>query len=248
MAEQLSGDDLMAVHAATLFVLDDEGRIVRENDPDESAGPLAFVISTGLRQGLHRHVTLADDLARHLAGCVGRFPAWRDPDEAPAALPAMRALLAAGRGRCDVERVLIHHLPRQCAPSGPFEVVASGTDAGDALVERLRRQGLPPHLVAAGFVGLADFWAPWCAMLVDGTIASLAFAARLGRAGAEIGVHTFPPWRSRGLAAAAAAHWAGHPDLAGKALFYSTAFDNRSSRRVAGRLGLELFAWGLRFG
>lgn len=248
MTKGRSVDDLMAVHAATLFVLDEDGRIVRENDPDESPGPLAFLASTAAGQSLHLHRMLSGDLALRLAEGLDRAPPWRDPGTAPAALPAFRALLAGLRSPLTVEPWLTHCLPHRPAPSNGLAVVASGTEEGAALIEALRGRGMPEHLAAAGFVGPADLWAPWCAVLDDGAIAALAFTARLGREGAEIGVHTFPAWRSRGFAAAATAHWAAHPDLAGKALFYSTAFDNRSSRRVAARLGLDLFAWGLRFG
>ncbi|CEJ10319.1 hypothetical protein BN1110_00591 [bacterium YEK0313] len=236
----------MTVHAATLFVRDDRGRIVRENDPDESAGPLAFLAATPDRQSLHLHQMLPDDLARRLAEQLDRAPPWRDPEAEPAMLSVLSALLAGLRSPLAIERVLIHRLPHRPASSDGSDVVASGTAAGKALIDGLRRDGMPAHLVAAGFVGLTDFWAPWCAVLDEGAIASLAFAARLGRDGAEIGVNTFPGWRSRGLAALATAHWAAHPDLAGKALFYTAAIGNLSSRRVAERLGLDRFGWGLR--
>jgi predicted GNAT family acetyltransferase len=77
-------------------------------------------------------------------------------------------------------------------------------------------------------------------------IASIAFAARLGAGGAEVGVYTFPGWRSKGLAAAVTAKWSAHPDLEERELFYSTTISNISSRRVAARLGLQQFAISLR--
>jgi predicted GNAT family acetyltransferase len=81
---------------------------------------------------------------------------------------------------------------------------------------------------------------------VEGEIAAMAFAARLSDAGAEIGVYTFPAYRGQGCAAAATAAWSSLAALSGRELFYSTLTSNRSSQRVAERLGLEQIGVGLR--
>jgi predicted GNAT family acetyltransferase len=98
---------------------------------------------------------------------------------------------------------------------------------------------MPEALVALGFVDVGEFWAPWCVALEGDEIASIAFAARLGPAGAETGVATVPALRGRGFAAAATAGWASLPALDGRTLFYSTSRTNLSSQRVAQRLGLR---------
>jgi predicted GNAT family acetyltransferase len=99
---------------------------------------------------------------------------------------------------------------------------------------------MPAGLAGMGFAGIADLWMPWCAAHRDGTVASVAFAARLSPTGAELGVATAPEARGHGLAAAVTATWSAHPDLAGRARFFTTAVENHSSRRVAERLGLRL--------
>ena len=81
---------------------------------------------------------------------------------------------------------------------------------------------MPRHVVDAGFANVRDFWTPWCVALDGGVIAAVAFAARLGARGAEVGVHTFPDWRSRGPAAAVMAKWTYHPELASRELFIFT--------------------------
>ena len=98
---------------------------------------------------------------------------------------------------------------------------------------------MPGYMVVAGFKSIADFWEPWCAVVEDGEIASMCFAARLGDKGAEAGVYTFPKYRGRGLAAAVTASWSSMPSLNHRALFYSTSTSNTSSQRVAARLGLR---------
>jgi hypothetical protein len=49
-----------------------------------------------------------------------------------------------------------------------------------------------------------------------------------------------PEARGRGLAGILAAAWSRHPELAGRACFYTVAEENRSSLRVAERLRLRL--------
>src|SRR5690606_28612580 len=110
---------------------------------------------------------------------------------------------------------------------------------GARLEETLIRDGMQPDLVEMGFRQVSDLWAPWCLALQDGQIASLAFAARLGGGGAELGLATLPAFRGRGLAAAATAGWSALPALAGRTLFYSTAASNLASQRVVAKLGLK---------
>jgi predicted GNAT family acetyltransferase len=84
--------------------------------------------------------------------------------------------------------------------------------------------------------------------LAGDDIAALAFAARLGERGAEIGVVTLPQFRGRGFAAAATAAWSALPMLQDRALFYSTHRDNLSSQRVIARLGLPFLGVSMRLG
>ncbi len=135
-----------------------------------------------------------------------------------------------------VERSLIYHLPIQSVMTNDRTFVCSSTEEGERLLNTLEQTGLPKHMVEAGFASVRDFWAPWCAVMDGQTTAALAFAARLAVGGVEVGVYTFPGWRSRGLAAAVTAKWSSLPALAGRELFYSASSDNHSSQKVAERL------------
>jgi GNAT acetyltransferase len=146
------------------------------------------------------------------------------------------ALLGAGR----VEHELTFVLPERALVPHRGSVVASGTPAGDALLARLQSEGMPAGLAGMSFADTGDLWPPWCAALGGDTVVSVAFTARLSPLGAEAGVATAPEARGRGLAAAVTAAWSMHPTLAGRACFYTTDAENRSSRRVAERLGLRL--------
>lgn len=106
--------------------------------------------------------------------------------------------------------------------------------------------GVPESWFDLGFHGVADFWSPWCAAIVDGEVASLACAARLTDSGAELGLVTAKAFRGRGFGAAATAGWSRLPTLRSRTLFYSTDRDNASSKRVASRLGLRHHGASLR--
>ena len=97
---------------------------------------------------------------------------------------------------------------------------------------------MPDALAALGFRSVADLWPPWCAAVVGGEVASLAFSSRLTPVGAELGLVTLPSHRGKGLAAAATAGWSALSALEGRTLFYSTARSNLASQRVAAKLGL----------
>ncbi|HEX2376869.1 MAG TPA: GNAT family N-acetyltransferase [Gaiellales bacterium] len=163
-----------------------------------------------------------------VAGAVIRLRQDVDEDAA--------VLLRADR----IERELTFVVDHPTAPVPGVPIVMSGTPDAAELVARLESDGLPAGLAGMGFAGTGDLWEPWCAALDGDEIVSVAFAARLSPLGAEAGVATVPGNRGRGLAAAVTAAWSQHPQLAARACFYTTAEDNRSSRRVAERLSLRL--------
>jgi RimJ/RimL family protein N-acetyltransferase len=231
----------LRLSVATTFVLSRAGRLLRENDPDRSPAPHAYLCGCpgGSLSFFRADVpeAVADEVAE-LAD-TGR---WPDTDAPPPFVGRALDLLK----QTSAEVSLVYALPHdRGSQAGRF--VDSGTAEGDALIERLRRD-MPSHLSGAGFVSVGDFWPPWCVALDGGVIAAIAFAARINARGAAAGVYTFPTFRGRGLAAAVTARWSAHPDLAQRTLFYSTSVTNRSSRAVARRLGLRRIGRGLRIG
>lgn len=234
--------DRLARDAAASFVLTDAGRILRENDPDASVGPRLAML--GCAEGNLAFVRrdVPDEVAAALVRDVAEAAPWSGADTLPTCADALVRRLAPVTS---VEPSLVFALPHATA-AADARIVAGGTGEGEALLAGLARDGMPAHLVEAGFVGAGDFWAPWCVRLDRGEIAAIAFAARLGAAAAEVGVFTFPRWRSQGFAAAVTAAWSGLPELKDHELFYSCLASNRSSRRVAARLGLTHIGMGLR--
>jgi RimJ/RimL family protein N-acetyltransferase len=238
----------LAQDAVATFDLCGDGRFRCENDPDRSPGPRLFL--AGCPGG--NLVRLRHDVGEATAACIrarlADEPPWSDPEVRPTCLLDLTDLLSR-EGPVEVMgSAVIHALPRGLAFATRARIVRSETEEGGRLLARLARDGMPQALAEAGFVGVGDFWAPWCVAFEGDQIAAMAFAARTGRRGASIGVYAFPRFRGRGLAAAVTADWANHPGLAGRALFYSALSANTSSLRVIARLGLPPIGVSLRMG
>jgi hypothetical protein len=219
-----------------------------------------YLLRCATGHGIAFRHDVPDAAARELAALAADEPTLAGPDDPSRYLDDYLALLApvtvvdhgltwrlppdvctaASRTPPDALETASH---TACAAGEPT-IIASGTPAGDALIVELDRQ-MPPALVAVGFVNTGELWPPWCMAVVDGEIASIAFAARLGADAAAAGVFTLAPYRGRGLAARVTAAWAAHSALADRELFYGTSTTNRSSQRVVARLGLPFFGRAL---
>jgi len=95
---------------------------------------------------------------------------------------------------------------------------------------------------------LAGRLGAWVMAVVDRRVVSICHTPVANDRAAEAGTWTRPDFRGRGLAAACTAEWARLLRPSGRLLFYSTSRSNRSSQRVAGRLGLRQLGclWQLR--
>ncbi len=227
---------LINLEHETRFDIAPDGRIEREAAPDGGPGPQMFLAgcAEGVAVRLGRDVR--DDLAVELNDLAADEPPMPRPGDAPRHLDRYLALLGAG---CAAHPGLAFHLPHGPRPEGGAEMILSGTPEAARLEARFAREGMPPPLLAMKIREVADLWPPYCLILQDGEIASMAFASRLGRRGVELGLETLPPYRGRGLAVQAVIGWSGHPALADRTLFYSTARSNLASQRVAAKLGLR---------
>ena len=239
----LDGLAFLRLEAATTFVLDDRGRILRENDPDQSPGPRVAFVSCAEGGVAHVRADVDDRVAAKIADLFSAEPPWVSPHVLPNCLAEVFALLEPATRS---EASLSYRMPSRLPVDSQRQWLESETGAGEAFLAVLRTAGIPRHLVEAGFASVADFWPPWCVLIEDGVIAALAFAARISAEGAAVGVYTFPAFRGRGLAAAVTARWSSHPALTGRTLFYGTSVNNISSQRVAARLELERVGMMLR--
>lgn len=237
-------NDWLDIDYRTLFRLHPDRRIERENDPECSPAPRFWLgrCADGSLAGVRADVPtpIADELAR----LADSEPPMADRMQ-PAHLERYLALLApVPHWNIGLVYPLPHALRFDTDPR--VALIGGDSDAGRHLLHALSTQGMPEGLFSMGFRHVADLWAPWCAAVVDGEVASVAFAARLSEIGAELGLATAPAFRGRGLAAAVTAAWSRLPSLQTRTLFYSADSDNRASQRVASRLGLTLRGTTLR--
>ena len=245
-AHKLTTDrDLIKIHAETLFVLTESGRIHSENKPDMSGGPRFYLAGWESGNVFHIHRDVADVTAQALATLASDEPPLFVSHGEPRYLDEYVELLAASEAQ--VGKGLNYVFPGEFTYDHPAPLVMSGTPEGDRLVKEMTtNDSIPDGLKSIGFHTPADIWEPWCFALHDGEIASIGETVRMGSAGVEVGVDTPPELRGRGYGAAATAGWALHPAIRDRVRFYGHARSNDSSRRVTERLGLRYIGASLR--
>jgi GNAT superfamily N-acetyltransferase len=228
---------LLKLEIETCQVMAAPDRFVRTNSPGNHHGPLIAVAGCAAGNAAAVHADLDDALARQVLDFVAAAPAWADG----ARLPPWIGALA---GMVEIDPATLAGGPAWRLPNGlafahQARFVAGESEEGAAMLARFEADGMPPALFEAGYVDVSELWAPWGAAMVGDEVAALCCAARLTERGAEAGLYTFPPHRGQGLGAAVTAAWSRLPSLAGKTLFYSTQWTNRSSIAVTQRLGLR---------
>jgi hypothetical protein len=230
---------LLGIQAATLFELTESGRLRHQNSPDRSPAPRMWMGGSAAGNIVRMRVDVREDTAHAIEALVAREPPMTEAHSVPVHIDDYAELLGAEAPVEEVSGGMTYAFPDSLEYEHAARVVSSHTPEGAQLLARLQAEGMPEDLVQMGFVEARDFWPPWCAALDEGTIASVAFTARLSSVGAEVGVATAPASRGRGFAAATTVEWASSPSLEGRVLFYSTKATNVSSQRVADRLRLR---------
>jgi hypothetical protein len=239
---------LLAADLATIVDADASGRFSRVNSPGNDPPPRAILMSCAEGALVGVRADVEAERAAAVRAIVAGEPPWNDPEQPP----VWRAAIAEALGLPpEAESAVpgpIYALPRGLAFETEAAIVLSEEPGGEVLLARLRREGMSPAMVAAGFTDAGELWPPWCVAIVDGDIAATAFAARTGAGGLEVGVYTLEAFRGRALAAAVTAAWTRLPSLEGRTLFYSTSVTNRASQAVTAKLGLRRFGVSLGIG
>jgi len=229
---------LLGLHRQTAFTFDDRGRMTCESAPDRSRGR-RFSLA-GCREGNLAVIRddVSDPAARELELLVAQEPPLCLPESVPDHLESYLSVLDAEGSPVAPLFGLLWTFSGPVTYQRGVELVWSGTAQGDELMARFDHV-VPASLASAGFRVPTDLWEPWCVAMEDGQVGSIAETVRKGTRGAEVGVDTAVGLRGHGLGAAATAGWSSHPELEQMSLFYSTARENMSSRRLTERLGLH---------
>ena len=234
--------DLVAAQVATLFVLTDAGRIVRENDPPRSAGPRLYIGGCESGNVVHTRHDVGDAVTREIVALAAEEPPLREPRSRPLHLDAYVALLAP-EAPVEVSLGVTYVVPDSLEYAHGVTLACSGSREGDRVLAGIAAHGMPTALAEMGYT---TFWEPWCVAMHEGEIASVVETVRNAPVGVEAGVSTVPVLRGRGYAAAATFGWSWHPALRDRPRFYSTSQTNTSSQAVAARLGLRFLGASLR--
>jgi RimJ/RimL family protein N-acetyltransferase len=223
-----SAHDLLAAEIEIGYVRDERGRLLHDNVP---SGPPAPLVVVGFPAAGEPIVVCGAQLEDVVANKVRRIVA---EDRRGAADRIVRTLGAGVRAETGPVWVVPADLP----------LIDLDPDARVVWHEEFGSQ-LPQEVVD-------DLEAPWAAVVVGGRVVSSCDTVRRGPSGFEAGVRTATEHRARGYAAAATAEWGRRMQALGRPLFYATNDDNRSSQRVAQRLGLvpigRLMTFRLSFG
>lgn len=188
-----------------------------------------------------------DASARELEALIAAGAPSPDPATRPAAFERCGELLADTIGAVEERSSRVYVIPANIGCPSTADICLSNSLDGQ------RPTGTPPE--DSGWTReewgllLAGSFGPWAMAILDGRVVSICHTPvpPTGRA-AEAGVWTHPASRGQGHAAAVTAAWASLFAPTGRHLFYSTAGDNVSSQRVAGRLGLRCIGWTWQLG
>jgi Acetyltransferase (GNAT) domain len=238
---------LLAIQLRTLFLLTDTGRIERENEPGgHLPGPRLWFAGCASGNVISVRSDIASGVATQIAILAAAEPPFTDPNRPPKYLDRYIDLLSRDGVAPQKSLGLIYEFPHHLQYRSRVGLIDDESHEVRRVHELLSADGMPDGLAELGFRSVSDLWRPWCAALVDGQVASIAFAARISTTGAELGVATVKAFRGQGYAAAAVAGWSRLPVLRWRELFYSPDGTNVASQRVIARLGLRFLGASLR--
>jgi RimJ/RimL family protein N-acetyltransferase len=203
----------------TLFVLNDEGRIVSTRETNPAPGPAFSLIRDANACAWAIHVDVPDRLADELQVLARSEPPADKLSDRPRHADAYVGLLG---GRIE---------------QGPVFTFPATTSASGDVVAITELSLLERH-----FRGWKENELPECSPILgvveDGYAVSVCFCARRTSLAAEAGVETAVGFRGRGLGSRVASAWARAIQDSGRLPLYSTSLDNHASLAVARRLAL----------
>jgi RimJ/RimL family protein N-acetyltransferase len=218
----------MRARVAALFTLDEQGRMLRVNEPDGPPAPRFFLGRTPEGHEWRFRHDVDSELCDGLAALCRAELAGSRLAPNPANIDAYLDLL----GRASPVR-------RQW--SGPAYRFPR------ALPEVARAVHVTTRNAAILEPDFADWLAevragqPFMALVVEGRVVSVCCSVRIGPEVHEAGVETHRRRRGRGYGSQVVAAWAAGVRRGGAQPVYSTSWENAGSQAVANRLGLARF-------
>lgn len=212
----------------TLFVLNEQARIIATREPNPAPGPRFFLIRGPTSCVAATRADVSADLAARVGELVRAEPPIhdfrRDPVHAKRYVTLLGGLVESG-------------------PAFTFPDTMPNS-APTVLVDDVAR--LTQHFRGWTADEIPER-GPIVAIMERGQAVSVCFSARRSPLAAEAGVETAQPFRGRGLAPRATAAWAVAIRASGRLPIYSTSWTNAASLAVARKLALTARAsnWSL---
>jgi hypothetical protein len=229
------------LHLKTLFILNDDGRILSTREPGASRGPLFSLVCGATGCAWAVHVDPPPELAGELDHLAQQEPPTSDFRAAPVYADRYLSLLD---GRPDPGQKTASQLRQFHGPAFAFSDSLAQT-AGVVVVE-------DEQLLEQNFRGwksgeIAAGRSPVLAIVEDGYPVSICFCARRSDIAAEAGLETAEAYRGRGFGPRVTAAWALANRASGRIPLYSTSWTNHASLAVARKLNLVAYAshWSL---
>jgi hypothetical protein len=217
---------LLQLELETLWITDDDGRVVRARTPEYRPAP-ALTVAQGHGELVWAAGRTVDapafdeiaDVFGHEHSETQAAIGWR-----PTSCDRLLDLLGAHvSGR--EERGPAFVLTDTPEPASGIDCWTSEHIDSDNLRGRMREEDR------------CSLVSPWAVAVIDGSVAAVCETARSALTSVEAGVWTYEPFRRRGFGAAAVAAWTNL--VTERTVFYSTTFDNVASQRIAHSLGFR---------
>jgi hypothetical protein len=213
----MNANELMGVQAETLYVLDEEKRIIRVNERDPNNCPVLFIGKTHEAAFTYLHRDLPQILVEeirqtsvesvnimNLCNIIDRYKRVKDVWIGPAY-------------GFDDQKI-----------SQPVNDIVDIDEANKHLLEKHYGQ----------MIRELEERSPIVAYILDGNAVSLCCSARKSNKAVEASLATAHPYRGKGLAEKVVSVWSMEVSKQGLIPLYSTSWDNLNSQKVAQKLGL----------
>ena len=233
----LSNTDLMALHRATLFRFDANGRLQAINEPGFPDPPRFWMGRTLQGNQWRFHHALPTATVAALEMLCQSEPITTDLRQPP-------------RNAAAISAILQDHAPIRDEYRGPAYLVPADSVSPQqaTLISAANAELLRRHFADLLEPDAYHRLGPVAAVVQEGSAVAVAFCSRIPGKATEAGAHTHEAYRRRGYATLAVASWAEALYQQGCLPLYSTSWENVASQGVAHRLGMHCYGedWSVR--
>lgn len=217
---RFNDNELMTIQASTLFLLNEENRIIGINERNQTSSPAFFIGKT--KDSIHPYFHI--DLPQRIV------------DELQHSLEETINLIEL----CKIIEKYKRVKAMWIGPAYTFSHVL--THPKETKIEVINESNT--HLLGSHYsnlIGELEDRKPIVGYIINEEAVSVCCSARRSSKAAEASLMTIEPFRGKGLAQKVVHAWASELTRQGLIPLYSTSWDNLGSQKVAYKLGLHPF-------